>query len=58
MPVDRRSLWGLLGLFASRIAILLMASTGNRSSDFRAASLDFVANIAETTILVDSGNSP
>ena len=61
MAVDRRSLWALLVLFASQmaiLAILLVASTGNRSPEFRAAGLDLVTILAETTILVDSGKIP
>ena len=59
--MDRRSLWALLVLFASQMAILgnrTMAATGNLSSDFWAAGLDFVTNVAEPTILVDSGDIP
>ena len=51
----------MLVLFASQmaiLAILLVASTGNRSPEFRAAGLDLVAIRAETTILVDSGKIP
>ena len=61
MAVDRRSLWALLVLFASQMAILdilLVASTGNRSPEFRAAGLDLVTIRAETTILADSGKIP
>ena len=61
MPEDRRSLWALLVLFASQMAIfaiLTLASTGKRSPEFRAAGLDFVTIRAETTIQVDSGKIP
>ena len=58
--MDRRSLWALLDLFASQMAIfaiLTLASLGNRSPEFRASGLDFVTIRAETTILVDSGDN-
>ena len=61
MPVDRRSLWALLVLFASQMAnfaILTLASAGNRSSDVWAAGLDLATIRAETTLLVDSGDNP
>ena len=61
MAVDRRSLWALLVLFASQMAILAdlkMAFSGNRSSDVWAAGLDLVTIRAETTILADSGKIP
>ena len=61
MAVDRRSLWALLVLFASQMAILAdlkMAFSGNRSSDVWAAGLDLVTIRAETAILVDSGDNP
>ena len=40
------------------LAVLKLASTGKRCSDVWAAGLDLVTNIAESTILVDSGDDP